>query len=142
MDVLTCRLPIPPLRIFQVCRCSNTHLCEVAHGIFSLGQSGLGSLSCPKISLRVTLLEDAFGAREVPSAKGKLALVLLLHGGFAIPCDALPRIDITSEETVLVRTAQSELREFVAESRSLSEITTRRRFVVLHAIDCHRLFMK
>ena len=44
--------------------------------------------------------------------------MLFLYGSFAVPGDALARVDRASDETILVCAAETVLREFVAELRS------------------------
>ena len=117
LSSLTGRLAIPPLRLFQVRRRADADLGEVAHGELGLGEAGLGSPSGPQVRFGVALLQDALGPGEVPAAQGELAVVFGLHRGAAVPGDALARVDREACETVLVRAAEPELRELVAQFR-------------------------
>ena len=55
----TCRFPVPSFGILKIGGGSDANLCEIPHRIFCLGHTSLCCLSCPEISLSVTLLEDA-----------------------------------------------------------------------------------
>lgn len=81
----------------------------------------MSGLPRPQIRFRVALLQHPLRSREVPSAERQLALVLFLHGRFAVPGDALPRIDGAAQEAVFVGAPEAELGEFVAEVGGLGE---------------------
>ena len=97
------------------------HFCKVPHGIFSLCQPRLGSFTSPEICLCVTLLQYTFRSCKVPTAQGKLALVLLLHCCFAVPSNTLSRVNRASHQTVFICATETELRKLVAQIGCFSE---------------------
>lgn len=60
--------------------------------------------------------------------------MLVLHGRFAVPGDALPGIDDAAQEAVFVGATEAELREFVAEVGGLGEELLCVRFVFSDAV--------
>ena len=121
-EILRRRSPIPSFRLLQAGRRADAHLGEVSHGEFGFGQAAAhGGFSRPEVGFGVGLREDAFGAGEVPAAEGEFGLVLGLHGRFAVPRDALPRVDGAVEQAVFVGKAEAVLGEFVAERGGVGE---------------------
>lgn len=110
---LTSRSPIPPLCVLEIRRSPNANFGEITHGILGLGQTRLGGLARPQVCLRVTLLNDALGSSQIPARECQFALMFVLHGRFAVPGDALSRVDRTTEEAIFEGAAQTKLRELV-----------------------------
>ena len=100
--LLTSCAPVPPLCILNIGSDPDSHFREISHSIFGFCQPSMSSFACPEISLSITLLQDAFRSRQVPSTQSKLALVLFLNSRLAVPGYTLSSINRATDETIFV----------------------------------------
>jgi hypothetical protein len=79
--LLSGSLVVPPLCFLQIRRYSDPNLGVIPESVLGLGEPPFSCFARPEVSFRITLLNHALGASEVPSAEGKLAFEVTFDCG-------------------------------------------------------------